>query len=122
VGGARCSACVAWLSDIGTCALRVLYVCPTCAARVLQVTIPGIVYVIDCMFVKMRSYNAKLGIDMLTVTPVSKAFLPSPSPSPSPLFFEPTTDAYRATHCFTPACRCIDAFMHIYVGMRVQSL
>lgn len=38
-----------------------------------SVTIPGIVYVIDCMFVKMRSYNAKLGIDMLTVMPVSKA-------------------------------------------------
>jgi hypothetical protein len=38
-----------------------------------SVTIPGIVYVIDCMFVKMRSYNAKLGIDMLTVMPISKA-------------------------------------------------
>ena len=38
-----------------------------------SVTIPGIVYVIDSMFVKMRSYNAKLGIDMLTVMPVSKA-------------------------------------------------
>jgi len=38
-----------------------------------SVTIPGIVYVIDCMFVKMRSYNAKLGIDMLTIMPVSKA-------------------------------------------------
>jgi hypothetical protein len=25
------------------------------------------------MFVKLRSYNAKLGIDMLTVMPVSKA-------------------------------------------------
>jgi hypothetical protein len=25
------------------------------------------------MYVKMRSYNAKLGIDMLTVMPVSKA-------------------------------------------------
>ena len=38
-----------------------------------SVTIPGIVYVVDCMFVKMRSYNAKLGVDMLTVMPVSKA-------------------------------------------------
>jgi ATP-dependent RNA helicase DDX35 len=38
-----------------------------------SVTIPGIVYVIDSMFVKMRSYNAKLGIDMLTVMPVSRA-------------------------------------------------
>ena len=38
-----------------------------------SVTIPGIVYVVDCMFVKMRSYNAQLGIDMLTVMPVSKA-------------------------------------------------
>eukprot|EP00960_Hanusia_phi_P038803 753607-Hanusia_phi.AAC.3 len=38
-----------------------------------SVTIPGIVYVLDCMFVKIKSYNAKLGVDYLTVMPVSAA-------------------------------------------------
>eukprot|EP00047_Mylnosiga_fluctuans_P021813 m.109397 g.109397 ORF g.109397 m.109397 type:complete len:706 (+) comp9039_c1_seq1:13-2130(+) len=38
-----------------------------------SVTIPGIVYVIDCGFVKMKGYNATSGIESLVVTPVSKA-------------------------------------------------
>ena len=38
-----------------------------------SVTIDGIVYVIDCGFVKLRAYNPKTGIEILTATPVSKA-------------------------------------------------
>ena len=38
-----------------------------------SVTISGIVYVIDCGFVKLRAYNPQTGIDTLTATPVSKA-------------------------------------------------
>ena len=38
-----------------------------------SVTIDGIVYVIDCGFVKLRAFNPKTGIDTLTATPVSKA-------------------------------------------------
>ncbi len=38
-----------------------------------SVTIDGIVYVIDCGFVKLRTFNPKTGIETLTVTPVSKA-------------------------------------------------
>ncbi len=38
-----------------------------------SVTIDGIVYVIDCGFVKLRAFNPKTGIETLTTTPVSKA-------------------------------------------------
>lgn len=38
-----------------------------------SVTIEGIVYVIDCGFVKLRAFNPKTGIEALTATPVSKA-------------------------------------------------
>jgi ATP-dependent RNA helicase DDX35 len=38
-----------------------------------SVTIEGIVYVVDCGFVKLRAYNPKTGIETLTATPVSKA-------------------------------------------------
>ncbi len=38
-----------------------------------SVTIDGIVYVIDCGFVKLRAFNPKSGIESLTSTPVSKA-------------------------------------------------
>ena len=38
-----------------------------------SVTIDGIVYVIDCGFVKLRAFNPKTGIDILTATPISKA-------------------------------------------------
>ena len=38
-----------------------------------SVTIDGIVFVIDCGFVKIRAYNPKTGIETLTATPVSKA-------------------------------------------------
>ncbi|KAK7729056.1 hypothetical protein SLS57_002288 [Botryosphaeria dothidea] len=38
-----------------------------------SVTIDGIVYVIDCGFVKLRAYNPNTGIETLTATPVSKA-------------------------------------------------
>lgn len=38
-----------------------------------SVTIDGIVYVVDCGFVKLRAYNPKTGIETLTATSVSKA-------------------------------------------------
>ena len=38
-----------------------------------SITIDGIVYVIDCGFVKLRAYNPQTGIETLTATPVSKA-------------------------------------------------
>lgn len=38
-----------------------------------SVTIPGIVYVIDCGFVKLRAFDPGTGIETLTATPVSKA-------------------------------------------------
>lgn len=38
-----------------------------------SVTIDGIVYVLDCGFVKLRAYNPSTGIETLTATPVSKA-------------------------------------------------
>ncbi|KAL8683618.1 MAG: hypothetical protein Q9186_000390 [Xanthomendoza sp. 1 TL-2023] len=38
-----------------------------------SVTIEGIVYVIDCGFVKLRAFNARTGIETLTAVPVSKA-------------------------------------------------
>lgn len=38
-----------------------------------SVTIDGIVFVIDCGFVKLRAYNPKTGIESLTATPTSKA-------------------------------------------------
>lgn len=38
-----------------------------------SVTIDGIVYVVDCGFVKLRAYNPLTGIETLTVTPVSQA-------------------------------------------------
>jgi len=38
-----------------------------------SVTIPGIVYVIDSGFVKLRAYNPNTGIETLTATPISQA-------------------------------------------------
>ena len=38
-----------------------------------SVTIDGIVYVIDCGFVKLRAFNPKTDIETLTATPISKA-------------------------------------------------
>ena len=38
-----------------------------------SVTIDGIMYVVDCGFVKLRAYNPLTGIDALTVTPTSQA-------------------------------------------------
>lgn len=38
-----------------------------------SITIDGIVYVVDCGFVKLRSFNPTTGIETLTATPVSKA-------------------------------------------------
>lgn len=38
-----------------------------------SITIPGIRYVIDPGFVKCRSYNARLGADLLQVVPISQA-------------------------------------------------
>ncbi|RMD39685.1 hypothetical protein DV735_g5446, partial [Chaetothyriales sp. CBS 134920] len=38
-----------------------------------SVTVPGVVYVIDCGFVKLRAYNPTTNIDTLTPCPVSKA-------------------------------------------------
>lgn len=38
-----------------------------------SVTIDGIVFVVDCGFVKLRAYNPQTGIETLTATPISKA-------------------------------------------------
>lgn len=38
-----------------------------------SVTIEGIVYVVDCGFVKLRAFNSRTGIESLTAVPVSKA-------------------------------------------------
>lgn len=38
-----------------------------------SVTIDGVVFVIDCGFVKLRAFNPKSGIETLTATPISKA-------------------------------------------------
>ncbi|KAI4207612.1 MAG: hypothetical protein LQ346_000419 [Caloplaca aetnensis] len=38
-----------------------------------SVTIDGIVYVVDCGFVKLRAFNPRTAIETLTATPVSKA-------------------------------------------------
>ena len=38
-----------------------------------SVTIDGIIYVVDCGYVKLRAYDAALGIERLNVVPVSKA-------------------------------------------------
>ncbi|KAL8927749.1 MAG: hypothetical protein Q9208_002164 [Pyrenodesmia sp. 3 TL-2023] len=38
-----------------------------------SVTVDGIVYVVDCGFVKLRAFNPRTAIETLTVTPVSKA-------------------------------------------------
>ncbi|ETN40477.1 uncharacterized protein HMPREF1541_04754 [Cyphellophora europaea CBS 101466] len=38
-----------------------------------SVTVPGIVHVIDCGFVKLRAYSPTTGIDALAITPVSQA-------------------------------------------------
>ena len=46
-----------------------------CATNIAEasVTVPGILYVIDTGFVKLRSYNPATNISSLTVAPVSKA-------------------------------------------------
>lgn len=38
-----------------------------------SVTIDGVVYVVDCGFVKIRAYNPRLGIESLIVVPESQA-------------------------------------------------
>lgn len=38
-----------------------------------SITINGIVFVIDCAFVKLRAYNPRTTIESLVVTPISKA-------------------------------------------------
>lgn len=38
-----------------------------------SITINGIVFVIDCAFVKLRAYNPCTAIESLVVTPISKA-------------------------------------------------
>ncbi|GAB5587907.1 hypothetical protein Unana1_02807 [Umbelopsis nana] len=38
-----------------------------------SITIDGVVYVVDCGFVKLRAYNPKTGMESLTVAPISKA-------------------------------------------------
>ncbi|KAL0207315.1 hypothetical protein P9112_011943 [Eukaryota sp. TZLM1-RC] len=38
-----------------------------------SVTIDGVVYVIDCGFMKIKSFNSKLNMDQLSIVPISKA-------------------------------------------------
>ena len=38
-----------------------------------SITINGVVFVIDCAFVKLRAYNPRTAIESLVVTPISKA-------------------------------------------------
>ncbi|CAG8737937.1 5613_t:CDS:10 [Cetraspora pellucida] len=38
-----------------------------------SITLEGIVYVVDCGFVKLRAYNPKTGMESLVVCPISKA-------------------------------------------------
>ncbi|EGD76084.1 DEAD/DEAH box helicase [Salpingoeca rosetta] len=38
-----------------------------------SVTIPGVVYVVDCGFVKLKGYDPETGIESLVITPISKA-------------------------------------------------
>lgn len=38
-----------------------------------SITINGIVFVIDCAFVKLRAYNPHNALESLVVTPISKA-------------------------------------------------
>ncbi|XP_048776032.2 probable ATP-dependent RNA helicase DHX35 isoform X2 [Ostrea edulis] len=38
-----------------------------------SITIPGIVYIVDCGFVKLKAYNPKSGVESLVTIPVSKA-------------------------------------------------
>eukprot|EP00124_Ichthyophonus_hoferi_P002617 Ihof_evm5s186 gene=Ihof_evmTU5s186 len=38
-----------------------------------SVTLPDIVYVLDCGFVKLKSYNPSTGVEALVITPISKA-------------------------------------------------
>ena len=47
-------------------------ICSTNVAEA-SVTVDGIVYIIDCGFVKLRAYNPLTGIETLTAVPISKA-------------------------------------------------
>uniref|UniRef100_A0A8W8KCD6 RNA helicase n=1 Tax=Magallana gigas TaxID=29159 RepID=A0A8W8KCD6_MAGGI len=38
-----------------------------------SITIPGIVYIVDCGFVKLKAYNPKSGVESLVTIPVSKS-------------------------------------------------
>ena len=37
-----------------------------------SLTLEGVVYVVDCLFVKQRCYNPLLGLESLLITPTSK--------------------------------------------------
>jgi len=47
-------------------------ICSTNIAEA-SVTVDGIVYIVDCGFVKLRAYNPLTGIETLTAVPISKA-------------------------------------------------
>lgn len=79
-----------------------------------SITIPGVCYVVDTGVVKARGYNPRIGLDMLTVQPVSKAQVspqytscapvrnPSLIPIPPPQARQRTGRAGReaAGHCY----------------------
>ena len=38
-----------------------------------SLTVDGVRYVIDCGYSKLKVYNPKIGLDSLTITPISRA-------------------------------------------------
>ena len=68
-----------------------------------SITIDGIVYVVDCGFVKVRSYSIRNGIDRLVVTPISKASAQQRSGTRPPPF-SPSLPGLQCTR-HRPWCR-----------------
>jgi hypothetical protein len=50
---------------------------------VLRDAVQGIVYVVDCCYVKQRAYNPLVGLESLLVAPTSKVSWEAPPPPPA---------------------------------------